>query len=194
METVIHACVSTSGQVRPFDSRDEAQRFVMREGDQSRLWSVEPASDFKTRAVEKALEADSAYETVLSMSKFSRWTRQMCGTCDDTIEAAFAVKMRADKVMQLAFAVDRGQRAPFDLAELLRQDVDFIVQALITAQAFLTNVAILNALAGFEMTAAQWSAAFGGDVACGQGAIPPAIWQRVKDIRRRAEEMRACLA
>lgn len=34
-------CVSSSNEVRFFDTYEEARRFVMREGDKSRLWSLE---------------------------------------------------------------------------------------------------------------------------------------------------------
>jgi len=194
MHTEIHACVSTSGKVRPFESADDARRFVRREGNQSRLWSIEPVSAFKTAAIEAALAAEQTYEAALKAGNRTRWDAPRYDQWDDDIEGALAAKRRADKVMQLAFAIDRRQRAPFDVAELLRLDDDFIVQCLIMAQAFLTNVEILNALAGFNLTCAEWSLAFGGDVACGQGAIPPAIWERVKTVRHLAEAMRACLA
>jgi hypothetical protein len=34
-------CISSSNEVRTFSSYDEARRFVLREGDKSRLWSLE---------------------------------------------------------------------------------------------------------------------------------------------------------
>lgn len=36
-------CISTTNHVRTFATRDEALTFVMREGDQSRLWSLDQA-------------------------------------------------------------------------------------------------------------------------------------------------------
>lgn len=196
MQTVIHACVSTSGTVRAFESANDARRFVRREGDQSRLWSIETVSAFKSHAVQAALAADDALEMACKAGGRTRWDAPQYDAFDDDIEAARAVKRRADKIAQLAFAIDRGQRAPFDLAPLFRDDDETIVQSLIMAQAFLTNVEILNALAGFGMPldCARWSILFGGTIACGQGAMPADIWQRVKDIRHAAETARACLA
>ncbi len=37
----MYICISTSNEVRKFDTHAEAYRFVMREGDRSRLWSME---------------------------------------------------------------------------------------------------------------------------------------------------------
>jgi hypothetical protein len=37
-------CINTSNQVRTFASYAEAYRFVMKEGDASRLWSLEKVS------------------------------------------------------------------------------------------------------------------------------------------------------
>lgn len=34
-------CINTANEVRSFDSYDEALRFVLREADFSRLWSIE---------------------------------------------------------------------------------------------------------------------------------------------------------
>jgi len=34
-------CISSSNEVRTFPTYEEAHRFVMREGDKSRLWSLE---------------------------------------------------------------------------------------------------------------------------------------------------------
>jgi hypothetical protein len=39
-----YRCINTSNQVRTFASYAEAYRFVMREGDASRLWSLERVS------------------------------------------------------------------------------------------------------------------------------------------------------
>lgn len=39
-----YRCINTSNQVRTFTSYAEAYRFVMREGDASRLWSLEKVS------------------------------------------------------------------------------------------------------------------------------------------------------
>lgn len=36
-----YRCINTSNQVREFATYEEAYRFVMREGDKSRLWSLE---------------------------------------------------------------------------------------------------------------------------------------------------------
>ena len=34
-------CINSANEVRTFDTYDEALRFVLREGDASRLWSIE---------------------------------------------------------------------------------------------------------------------------------------------------------
>jgi len=44
MNAATYRCISSSNEVRTFSTYEEAYRFVMREGDCSRLWSLERVS------------------------------------------------------------------------------------------------------------------------------------------------------
>lgn len=166
MINALNACASTCANPRAFDI----------------------ANMFKSHAIAAAYQADDAFQRSLDASGLDRWTTQP-DAMPEAVQAARAAKHRADAILNLAYALDRGERPAVDVEPLLTVADELAEIALHLSDSLLTNVAVLNAIAGFghDLTARQWADVFGGPVTYGQGALPESIWQRVKTVRRGVE-------
>lgn len=67
-----YRCISSSNEVRLFDTYDEAHRFVMREGDKSRLWSLEPVDDLAAMSLIAQAQA-AADRNIRNIRDVAEW-------------------------------------------------------------------------------------------------------------------------